>query len=133
MELQRDKCLVEWVKFWVTDHPDEEVLILNVLALYDGLKSYNTKLPAPLEHSFVLKEGVGIVRQTKDPDGTGILDHYKFMYWFSTLEALLAEKPALPPATRPAAFLRLWCQLLAQGGGLCCPALEPGGALWQAF
>ena len=124
---------MEWVKFWVTDQPVVEVLSRNNLALYDGLKSYSTELPAPLQHSCVLKEGVGILRQAKDRDGTGILDHFKFMYWFSTLEALLAEKPTLPPSATPAAFLRLWCQLLAQGGALCCPALKPGSALWQAF
>ena len=105
----------------------------NVLAFYYDLLHFNMTLPAPLDHSTVSEEGVGILRQTKDLVAEDIDQSMIFMFWFSTLESLLAQKPEPSPAPRPAAFLHLWCHLLAQGGAHCCPGLQVGGALWSAF
>ena len=79
----------------------------------------------------MLEEGIGLLRQTKDTVSKPV-EYLVLLYWFSTLEDLLAEKPDLS-SPGPAAFIHLWCQLLAQGGALCCPGFSPGDAVWQAF
>ena len=79
----------------------------------------------------MLEEGVGILRHQLEPTVTR-LEGRVLLCWFSTLEALLERKPDESSA-RPEAFVRLWCQVLAQGGALCCNGLRIGDALWQAF
>ena len=123
--------MLQWVKFWVGPALPASVTEAKVPALFAQLGALNTYLDEPLDQSCVMGDGVGLLRQQKDPtvrhmDGTVLL------CWFRVLEALLDHKPDESSA-RPEAFLRLWCQVLAQGGALCCNGFRAGTAVWQAF
>lgn len=123
--------LTEWVRFWIRDHPDPSVLEANVGQFLTRLLFLDTCLPAPLEHSFLLEEGIGIFRNTMNPVNRPAED-LAILHWLNMLETVLADKPD-HCAARPAAFIQLWCQLLTQRGALCWPGLCPGSAVWQAF
>ena len=124
----------QWVTHWAPGHV-QSVLLDPVQRLIRQFVCLETALPPPRGYSFVSKEGVGLLRPTKDPVQEIITMDMALLRWFQILESLLDFRPNTGPlgAARPRAFTHLWCHLLAVGGPHRFPALPLGGALWSAF